>query len=106
MAVDWQLTAFLVLSVLEIGGSIMVVTTRKLVHAVFWLALTLVTIGGIYLVLQAEFVFLIQILVYAGAVPVLFLFGIMLTRRKIMEEVPAAEIPQTPAAPTPGEELP
>ena len=106
MAVDWQLAAFLVLSVLEIGGSIMVVTTRKLVHAVFWLALTLVTIGGIYLVLQAEFVFLIQILVYAGAVPVLFLFGIMLTRRKIMEEVPAAEIPQTPAAPTPREELP
>jgi len=106
MAVDWQLAAFLVLSVLEIGGSMMVVVSRKLVHAVFWLALTLVTIGGIYLVLQAEFVFLIQILVYAGAVPVLFLFGIMLTRRKIMEEVTSAEVPETPSAEIPEEGLP
>ena len=104
--VDWQLTAFLVLSVLEIGGSIMVVASRKLVHAVFWLAMTLVTIGGIYLVLQAEFVFLIQILVYAGSVPVLFLFGIMLTRRKIMEEVTPAEIPEPPAPQAPEEGAP
>ena len=101
MAVDWELTAFLILAVLEIGGSIMVVVSRKLVHAVFWLAMTLVTIGGIYLLLRAEFVFLIQILVYAGAVPVLFLFGIMLTRRKIMEEVTPGEVslevvPETP----------
>jgi len=92
VAVDWELTAFLILAVLEIGGSIMVVVSRKLVHAVFWLAMTLVTIGGIYLLLRAEFVFLIQILVYAGAVPVLFLFGIMLTRRKIMEEVTPGEV--------------
>jgi len=104
--VDWQLTAFLVLSVLEIGGSIMVVASRKLVHAVFWLAMTLVTIGGIYLVLQAEFVFLIQILVYAGAVPVLFLFGIMLTRRKIMEEVTPSEVPETPVPESPREGTP
>ena len=103
--VDFQLAAFLILSVLEIGGSIMVVTSKKLVHAVFWLALTLVTIGGIYLVLQAEFLFLIQILVYAGAVPVLFLFGIMLTRRKIMEEVTPGEVLETPAE-APREGLP
>ena len=101
--VDWQLTAFLVLSVLEIGASIMVVTTKKLVHAAFWLAMTLVTIGGIYLVLLSEFVFLIQILVYAGAVPVLFVFGIMLTRRKIMEEVTVPE-EGAEALPGPGEE--
>ncbi len=100
---DWQLTAFLVLSVLEVGASIMVVTTKKLVHAAFWLAMTLVTIGGIYLVLLSEFVFLIQILVYAGAVPVLFVFGIMLTRRKIMEEVTVSE-EGAEALPGPSEE--
>ena len=105
MAVDWQLAAFLILSVLEVGGSIMVVTAKKLVHAAFWLAMTLVTIGGIYLVLQAEFLFLIQILVYAGAVPVLFVFGIMLTRRKIMEEVTPGELPEGPEE-TPKEGLP
>ena len=94
MAVDWELAAFLILAVIEIVGSIMVVTSKKLVHAVFWLATTLITIGGVYLLFRAEFVFLIQILVYAGSVPVLFVFGIILTRRKIMEEVTPGEVPQ------------
>jgi NADH-quinone oxidoreductase subunit J len=42
--------------------------------------------GGIYILLRSEFVAVVQILVYAGAVPVLFIFGIVLTRRRIMEE--------------------
>lgn len=92
MAVDWQLTAFLVLSAFEVVASILVVVNKRLVRAAFWLAMTLVTIGAIYLLFLSEFVFLIQILVYAGAVPVLFVFGIMLTRRKIMDE-PGREEP-------------
>jgi NADH-quinone oxidoreductase subunit J len=88
MAVDWELVAFLTLSVVEVVASVLVVVNRRLIRAAFWLALTLVTIGGIYLLFRSEFVFLIQILVYAGAVPILFLFGIMLTRRKIMDEPP------------------
>ncbi len=90
MGVDWQAVAFVVLSALEVLFSIFLVTSKRLVRAAFWLAATLITIGGIYLLFQAEFVFLIQILVYAGAVPLLFAFGIMVTRRKIMEE-PAME---------------
>ncbi len=86
MSVDWEAVAFVVLSVLEVGFSILLVTSKRLVRAAFWLAGTLITIGGIYLLFRAEFVFLIQILVYAGAVPLLFAFGIMVTRRKIMEE--------------------
>ena len=103
--VDGELVAFVVLSAIEIFAAIMVVTAKKLVHAVFWLALTLVTIGGIYLLFLSEFLFLIQILVYAGAVPVLFLFGIMLTRRKIMEEVTPGEVLEGPGE-TPREGLP
>ena len=90
MAIEWDLVAFIVLSAFEIIGSILVVTNKRLVRAAFWLAMTLVTIGVIYLLFLSEFVFLIQILVYAGAVPVLFVFGIMLTRRKIMEEAGTA----------------
>ena len=86
MSVDWEAVAFVVLSVLEVLFSILLVTSKRLVRAAFWLAGTLITIGGIYLLFRAEFVFLIQILVYAGAVPLLFAFGIMVTRRKIMEE--------------------
>jgi NADH-quinone oxidoreductase subunit J len=93
VAVDWQLVAFLVLSAFEVVGSILVVVNKRLVRAAFWLAMTLVTIGAIYLLFLSEFVFLIQILVYAGAVPVLFVFGIMLTRRKIMDEPGQEDVP-------------
>ena len=88
---DADLAAFLILSVVEIAAAYLVVSSKRLVHSVFWLSVTLVTIGAIYILLRAEFVGLVQILVYAGAVPVLFLFGIMLTRRKIMEEPHEAE---------------
>lgn len=84
--VDLEVLTFLILSGIEVGAALMVVTAKKLVHNVFWLAVTLITIGAIYLLFRSEFIALIQIIVYAGAVPVLFLFGIMLTRRKIMEE--------------------
>ncbi len=88
--VDWEAVAFVVLSALEVIFSVLLVTSKRLVRAAFWLGGTLITIGGIYLLFRSEFIFLIQILVYAGAVPILFVFGIMLTRRKIMEE-PAME---------------
>jgi len=86
LTIDWELVLFLVFSIVEVACAILTVTSKRLVRAAFWLFLTLVTISGIYILLRAEFVALIQILVYAGAVPVLLLFGIMLTRRKMLEE--------------------
>lgn len=88
---EWDLVAFIAFSALELVAAVLVVTSKRLVHSVFWLSVTLVTIGAIYILLRAEFIGLVQILVYAGAVPILFLFGIMLTRRKIMEEPHEAE---------------
>ncbi len=84
--VEWDLFFFIALSVVEIVASILVIASKKLVHSAFWLAITLITMGGIYILLRSEFIAVVQILVYAGAVPVLFLFGIMLTRREITEE--------------------
>jgi len=92
LTIDWELFMFLVFSAVEVAGAILVVTSKKLVRAAFWLLITLVTISGIYVLLRAEFVALIQVLVYAGAVPVLLLFGVMLTRRKMLEE---SETPET-----------
>ena len=77
---------FIVFSVVEVAAAIFTVTSKKMVRAAFWLLIMLVTISGIYVLLRAEFVALIQVLVYAGAVPVLLLFGIMLTRKKMLEE--------------------
>ncbi len=86
--VEADLVIFVIISAVEVLTSFLVVTARKLMWAAFWLAITLVTMAGIYILFRSEFVAIIQIIVYAGAVPVVFLFGIMLTRTRVMEEVP------------------
>ena len=64
-------------------GGIRVVTTTNVVHAALWLVLVLAGVGANFLLLGAEFVGVTQILVYVGAIIVLFLFGTMLTRAPI-----------------------
>lgn len=71
---------FAVVAVVMIYGAIRVVTTRNVVHAALWLMIVLGGVGINYVILQAEFVAVTQFLVYLGAILVLFLFGIMLTR--------------------------
>jgi NADH-quinone oxidoreductase subunit J len=66
-----------------IFGALRVVTTRNVVHAALWLVVVLAGVGASFLLLGAEFVGVTQILVYIGAIVVLFLFGIMLTRAPI-----------------------
>ena len=62
------------------ASAILAVTTDQLVHAALWLVVTLGTLAGCYLVLGAELVALVQLLIYVGAVVVLVLFALMLTR--------------------------
>ena len=62
------------------GSAVRAVTTQHLVHAALWLVVTLGTLAGCYLILGAELVALVQLLVYVGAVVVLVLFALMLTR--------------------------
>lgn len=71
---------FAVTAVFMILAAIRVVTTKNIVHAALWLVIVLGGVGINYLLLQAEFVAITQFLVYLGAIVVLFLFGIMLTR--------------------------
>jgi NADH-quinone oxidoreductase subunit J len=74
---------FGLLGVVALGSALLVVTTRHLVHAALWLVVTLGSIAGCYLLLSAEFVAWVQVLIYVGAVVVLLLFGLMLTRAPI-----------------------
>jgi NADH-quinone oxidoreductase subunit J len=74
---------FAVLGVVASASAILAVTTRNLVHAALWLVVTLGTIAGCYVVLGAELVALVQVLIYVGAVVVLVLFALMLTRSPI-----------------------
>ncbi len=64
-------------------AALRVVTTRNVVHAALYLVVVLATVGALYVLLAAEFVAAVQILIYIGAILVLFLFGIMLTRPTI-----------------------
>ena len=70
--------AFFVLAVLAIVSAVVVITHRNPVISAMALAFNLVSIAGFYLLLQAQFIGLLQILVYAGAIMVLILFVIML----------------------------
>ncbi len=74
--------AFVLLAIASVGGSIGVMGSRNVVHAAFWLLEVMLAVAGIYLLLSAEFLALVQVLVYAGAVSVLLLFVIMLTLRR------------------------
>ena len=72
--------AFALIAIVMVIAAVRVVTTRNVVHAALWLMIVLGGNGLLYLLLQAEFVAMTQFLVYLGAIVVLFLFGIMLTR--------------------------
>jgi len=71
---------FVLLGLIAVGSALLVVTTRNMVHAALWLVVTLGSIAGIYLLLAAEFVAWVQVLIYVGAVVVLLLFALMLTK--------------------------
>jgi NADH-quinone oxidoreductase subunit J len=64
-----------------------VVTARNVVHAALWLVVALASVAGIYLLLAAPFVAFVQVIIYVGAIVVLLLFGIMLTRAPVGRRV-------------------
>lgn len=74
---------FTCLGLISAASAVCAVTTRQIVHAALWLTVCLATLSGCYLVLGAELVALVQLLVYVGAVVVLVLFAVMLTRAPI-----------------------
>ena len=75
--------AFLVFAVIGGLSAIAVVTARNVVHAALYLVVSLLSVAGVYLLLGAEFVAWVQILIYVGAIVILFLFGLMLTKAPI-----------------------
>ncbi|MCJ7725566.1 MAG: NADH-quinone oxidoreductase subunit J [Acidimicrobiia bacterium] len=84
---DWITDArnivFLVIALAMVGAALVVVTTRNVVHSALTLVIALGGSAALFLMLGAEFVAWTVILVYIGAVVVLFLFGIMITRAPI-----------------------
>jgi NADH-quinone oxidoreductase subunit J len=77
---------FIFLSALAIGSALMVITRKNPVHSVLYLIVTFFAISGHYILLNAQFLAIVNIIVYAGAIMVLFLFVVMLMNLNIAAE--------------------
>ena len=77
---DLPTVAFYVIAVVMVGSALAVVLLRNIVHAALFLALFFGAAAGVYVLLNAEFIAIVQVLIYAGAVTILVLFAIMLTQ--------------------------
>ncbi|MFP5114216.1 NADH-quinone oxidoreductase subunit J [Bacillaceae bacterium C204] len=80
MTFSGEFLAFMGLALVAIIGGVLLLNLTKVVHMVVSLIFTFVAIAGIYVVLSAEFVAAVQILIYSGAITIIMLFGIMLTK--------------------------
>ena len=76
---------FLIFAAIILGASFKVVTTKKMIHAAFWLIVALFGIAALYAMLNAGFMAMVQIVVYVGAIAILFIFAIMLTRKELRD---------------------
>jgi NADH-quinone oxidoreductase subunit J len=74
--------AFYVLSFFILGFAVLVVSTRNTVHSVLYLVLNFLAVAALYVMLTAQFLAVIQVLVYAGGIVVLYLFVVMLVNLK------------------------
>jgi NADH-quinone oxidoreductase subunit J len=75
-----QQVIFVVLSLLTLGAAIMVVTSRSLFRSALWLILAFAGIAALFILLHAEFLAVVQVLIYIGAIATLIIFAIMLSR--------------------------
>jgi len=77
--------AFIILAILAIVAAIYVVTSKEIMHSAFYLAFVFVCVAITYYFLNAEFIGAVQVVVYVGAITILYAFSIMLTRRTIKD---------------------
>lgn len=79
---------FIVVALFTLASGVMVVTTGNLVHAALWLVSTLFGVAVTYALLHASFLAVVQVVVYIGAIAILFIFAVMLTRKDIRDRGP------------------
>ncbi|CAM4067175.1 NADH:ubiquinone oxidoreductase subunit J [Bacillus manliponensis] len=82
-----EFLAFLALSLTAIIGGVLMLSVTKVMHMMLSLVFTFLSIAGLYFMLEAEFVGVVQILIYSGAVTIIMIFGIMLTKHNDESEM-------------------
>jgi len=83
MEFSYDTFAFLVLAILTILAAVYCVKADEVVHSALYMALTFACVGFVFFFLDASLLGIIQILVYLGAISILFVFGIMVTKRRL-----------------------
>lgn len=91
-----SLVLFYVTGALTLGGALVVVMSRNIVYAAFGLLASMVGVAGLFLLAFAEFLALAQLLIYGGAIVIVILFALMLTRIEDFESL--SDHPQWPIA--------
>jgi NADH-quinone oxidoreductase subunit J len=90
--------AFLALAVVALVTAVAALLVRELVHTILWVSVFFVDLSAIYFLLEAPFLGVLQLGVYAGAVTILLLFGIMVTRKRIFSRDAATGLGPVPLA--------
>jgi len=79
---------FLIVAGATLAAGLLVVTSRNLIHAALWLVATLFGVAILYTLLNAGFIAVVQVVVYIGAIAILFIFAVMLTRKDMRDSGP------------------
>jgi NADH-quinone oxidoreductase subunit J len=77
---------FWLIAGVTVVSALAVVSLRNIVHCALWLVVSFIGVAAVYLLLEAEFLAAVQVLVYAGAISIIIVFGVMLTRRGDIRE--------------------
>jgi len=78
---------FAAVSLVTLGAAIAVVTNKNILHSAYFLVLAFVGVAAVYVMLEAPFIAVIQVLIYIGAIAILVIFAIMLTRRLMSNDM-------------------
>ena len=83
---DASQVIFIFSGLLILVSALMVVTTRNLIHAALWLISTLLGVAVLFVLLDASFLAVVQVVVYIGAIAIMFIFAVMLTRKELRDK--------------------
>lgn len=93
-----EFVAFFLLSICAIVGAVLAINFTKVVHTTLSMAFTFISIAGLYVLLEAEFLAFVQVLLYVGAITILMIFGIMMTKHDGEGQEPARPLLETLSA--------
>lgn len=82
----YEFIAFILLGGSMLGASLLVVSLKNLVNGVLWLIAVFLSLAGLFILLDADFLAAVQVLVYGGGVCIMLVFGVMLVQRTDMEQ--------------------